>query len=249
VGSALLRPRLKAVGSFGRAGHTAHSTVVHGCAIAHTAEAMPPRCPATTGLRRSGRTWTPVCAAARGHVSAATDTAPSLDCPRCLLGCQATFLPPVGAATRSNRCGALLTLLPPRGPLRAPACGLPPSLPRPALASQTALWGRRAGSSRACHHTGASSSTADGTAAPPWRFAPISRPHTPGGSRFRLALGHEPGLHSGTGRAHTGVCQHPGGPLCSHGAALGVCGPARRWTSVAGTARAGRARSRLVELA
>jgi hypothetical protein len=45
VGSALLRPRLRAVGSFGRAGQAAHSTVVHGCAIVHAAEARPPRRP------------------------------------------------------------------------------------------------------------------------------------------------------------------------------------------------------------
>jgi hypothetical protein len=45
VGSALLRPRPRAVGSSGRAGHTAHSTVVHGSATAHAAEAMPPRLP------------------------------------------------------------------------------------------------------------------------------------------------------------------------------------------------------------
>jgi hypothetical protein len=52
VGSALLRIRLRAVGSFGRAGHTAHATVVHGCAIAHTAEAMPPRLPGHAKLTR-----------------------------------------------------------------------------------------------------------------------------------------------------------------------------------------------------
>ena len=45
VGSALLRPRPRAVGSPGRADQTAHSTVVHGSATAHTAEAMPPRRP------------------------------------------------------------------------------------------------------------------------------------------------------------------------------------------------------------
>jgi hypothetical protein len=38
------------------------------------------------------------------------------------------------------------------------------------------------------------------------------RPNTPGGSRFRLAPGHEPGLHLRAGRAHSGACQHPGGP-------------------------------------
>jgi len=37
--------------------------------------------------------------------------------------------------------------------------------------------------------------------------------------------------------------------LLGHGAAVGVCGPASLWTSVAGTARAGQARSRLAWLA
>src|SRR5712691_2901936 len=54
VGSALLRPRPRAVGSLGRAGHKEHSTVVHGCAIAHTAEAMPPRLP---GHQRLTHEW------------------------------------------------------------------------------------------------------------------------------------------------------------------------------------------------
>ena len=52
VGSALLRPRLRVVGSFGRGGHTAHSTIVHGCAIVHAAEAMPPRRPGHAKLTR-----------------------------------------------------------------------------------------------------------------------------------------------------------------------------------------------------
>jgi hypothetical protein len=38
-------------------------------------------------------------------------------------------------------------------------------------------------------------------------------------------------------------------PPIRHGAAMRMCGPARLWTSVAGTARAARARSCLVELA
>src|SRR4029077_783607 len=50
VGSAPLRPRQRAAGSFGGAGHEAHSTVVHGSAMAHTAEAMPPRLPVHHGL-------------------------------------------------------------------------------------------------------------------------------------------------------------------------------------------------------
>jgi hypothetical protein len=62
---------------------------------------------ATPGSRTSGRKGTPVSAAARGPVSAAADTASPLDCPRALLGCQATFLPPVGSATRSNSRYAL----------------------------------------------------------------------------------------------------------------------------------------------
>jgi hypothetical protein len=72
------------------------------------------------------------------------------------------------SARQRARTGAApwLTSLPPRGPPRAHACALLPSLSRPALAPQTALWGWRAGSSRACHHTRASSSTADGTADP-----------------------------------------------------------------------------------
>ena len=89
VGSALLRIRLRAGGSFGRAGHTAHATVVHGCAIAHTAEAMPPRLPGHAKLTRE---WSQRYACLRsgrrtGPCSLAhTDTA-RLDCPRLALGC------------------------------------------------------------------------------------------------------------------------------------------------------------------
>src|SRR6266581_2258214 len=54
VGSAPLRPRQRAAGSFGRTGHEAHSTVVHGSAMAHTAEAMPPRLP---GHHRLTHVW------------------------------------------------------------------------------------------------------------------------------------------------------------------------------------------------
>ena len=44
-------------------------------------------------------------AAARGPVRAVAEAAAPLDCPSCLLGCQATFWPPIGAATRLNgRC-------------------------------------------------------------------------------------------------------------------------------------------------
>jgi hypothetical protein len=120
VGSALLRPRLRAVGSFGRAGHTAHATVVHGCAIAHTAEAMPPRLPGHAKLTRE---WSQRYACLRsgrriGQCSLAhTDTA-RLDCPRLALGCQAMFWPPIGSATRSTRRCALPHLIAPRGAQR-----------------------------------------------------------------------------------------------------------------------------------
>jgi hypothetical protein len=163
---------------------------------------------ATAGLRPRGRTWTPVCAAARGPVRAAADTAPSLDCPRAPLGCQATFWPPVGSVTRSSRCCALSHRATPQGAPRAPACGLLPSLPHPALAPQTALWGWRAGSSCAWHHTGASSSTADGTADPRG-----GSPHQPGGSRFR----------------HTAWVQAAGALTTGQAATSGVHGAALRW--------------------
>lgn len=92
-----------------------------------------------------------------------------------------------------------------------------------------------------------------GFPAPPRTAPPTSVavcPHTPGGSRFRRVPGHKPGLQRarcarsshappGAGRAHTGACQHPGGPLLGHGAVVGVCGPACLRTSGAGTARAG----------
>jgi hypothetical protein len=167
VGSALRRPRLKAVGSVGRAGHTAHATIVHSCAMRHTAEARPPRRP---DRRKLAREWSEsLCQSAQPPAGRSVQRLrpPSLsDCPHCLPDCQAMFWPPSGVTTRSNRYGALPHCAAPQGPPRARACGLLPSLPRPALAPQTALWGRRAGSSRACHHTGASSSTADGTADP-----------------------------------------------------------------------------------
>ena len=74
------------------------------------------------GSRSSCRYGTPVCAAARGPVCAAADTAPRLDSPLARLGCQATFRPPVGAATRSNGCCALpCRSAPRRGTREAPA--------------------------------------------------------------------------------------------------------------------------------
>ncbi len=67
------------------------------------------------GSRTNGQQGTPVCAAARGPVSAAAETAPPLDYPRAPLGSQATFRPPVGSATHSNRRCALPPLAAPQG--------------------------------------------------------------------------------------------------------------------------------------
>ena len=60
-------------------------------------------------------TGAPVCAAARGPVSAAADTAPPLDCPRAPLGCQALCWPPWWGHTRSNGCGACAPTSAPQG--------------------------------------------------------------------------------------------------------------------------------------
>ncbi len=138
VGSAPLHPRQRAAGSFGRAGRgpTPPSSTA---APSHT---PPRRClrgvQATPGSRTSGRKGTPVSAAARGPVSAAADTPAPLDCPRKRLGCQATFRPPVGSATRSNRRCALLHLIAPQGAQEGRhrhRCALPvrliPATPQP----------------------------------------------------------------------------------------------------------------------
>src|SRR5216683_4265714 len=47
-----------------------------------------------------------------------------------------------------------------------------------------------------------------------------SRP-VPSAALRLAAPGHEPGLHPGAGRAHTGACQRLGGPLLSHGTTRG----------------------------
>src|SRR5215475_7118886 len=85
----------EAVGSFGGAGRepTPPSSTA---APSHT----PPRrglrgFQATTGSRSLCRHGMPVCAAARGSVSAAADIPLPLDCPRAWLGCQAAFLLPI----------------------------------------------------------------------------------------------------------------------------------------------------------
>jgi hypothetical protein len=137
----------EAAGSFGRVGRgpTPPSST------APPSHTPPRRClrgvQATPGSRTSGRQCTPVCPAARGLVSAAVKTAPPLDCPHARLGCQATFRPPVGTATRSNGCCALPYLHAPHGaqegrhrhrcalpvPL-GPATPLPPREGAPAIA-------------------------------------------------------------------------------------------------------------------
>src|SRR5262249_29740465 len=105
----------EAAGSFGRAGQepTPPSSTA---APSHT---PPRRClrgvQATTGSRSLCRHGMPVCAAARGPVSAAADTPLPLDCPRARLGCQVPFRPPIGSATRSIGRRALPPLIPPQG--------------------------------------------------------------------------------------------------------------------------------------
>ena len=130
----------EAAGSFGGAGRgpmPPSSTAAPSCA--------PPRrflrgVQATPGSRTSVRLGVPVSAAARGLVSAAADAPSPLDCPRGSLGCQATFWPPVGSATRSNgRCVLPYQLAPQgahegrhrrRGTLPVP---LMPATPQPPL--------------------------------------------------------------------------------------------------------------------
>jgi hypothetical protein len=69
-----------------------------------------------SGSRTSGRKGTPVCAAARGPVNAAADTAAPLGCPRARLGCQAAASGPPSARQRTRRAAApCLTHPPPRG--------------------------------------------------------------------------------------------------------------------------------------
>ena len=83
----------------------------------------------------------PVCAAARGPVSAAADTdARRWTAPALALGCQAMFWPPVGSATRSNRrCALPPSIRPPGGAhgRHRRRCALPvpliPATPAPPL--------------------------------------------------------------------------------------------------------------------
>ena len=107
----------EAAGSFGRAGQGAHATVVHGCAMRHTAEAVPPRCPGHHKLahERTDRYASQRSGRRTGQCSHAHTDAARLDCPRLALGCQATFWPPVGSATRSNGRCALPHLAAPQG--------------------------------------------------------------------------------------------------------------------------------------
>jgi hypothetical protein len=98
-------------------GLRAHATVVHGCAMRHTAEAKPPRC---SGRSKLAHEWSNMCACLRscpltGQSSHAQKDAARLDCPRAWLGCQAMFWPPIGSATRANRGCALPHLIAPQG--------------------------------------------------------------------------------------------------------------------------------------
>jgi hypothetical protein len=95
----------------------ARTTVIHGCATAHAAEAMPPRRPSNTRLahERSQRYACLRSGRRTGQCSHAHTDAARPDCPRLALGCQAMFRPPVDSATRSNSCCALPHLSAPQG--------------------------------------------------------------------------------------------------------------------------------------
>src|SRR5712691_1320203 len=95
----------------------AHATVVHGCAIAHGAEALPPRRPGhhRLALAPSSRYARQRSRPRTGQCSHAQEDAARPHCPRRPLGCQAAFWPPVGSATRSNRRYALPRLVAPLG--------------------------------------------------------------------------------------------------------------------------------------
>ena len=92
----------------------------------------------SSGSRTNGQEGTPVCAAARGPVCAAADTAPRLDSPRELLGCQAMLCPPGGGTRTRTDAAPVPPPPPPRGrtrkapaPLRSAraAASSPPSIP------------------------------------------------------------------------------------------------------------------------
>ena len=66
TGAALLHPRPQAAGSLGGAGHKAHATVVHGCAMGHATEARPPQRP---GHHKLTHEWSEnVCQSAQRSV-------------------------------------------------------------------------------------------------------------------------------------------------------------------------------------
>jgi hypothetical protein len=103
----------------------------------HTAEAVPPRCPGHHKLahERTDRYASQRSGWRTGQGSHAQKDAAQLDCPRLALSCQATFRPPVGAATRSNRRCALPPLAAPQGAAQGRhrhRCALPVPLVLPA---------------------------------------------------------------------------------------------------------------------
>ena len=136
-------------------GPRAHATVVHGCTMRHTAEAVPPRCPGHHKLahERTDRYASQRSGRRTGQCSHAQTDAARLDCPRLALGCQAMFWPPVGAATRSNSRCALPHLAAPQGAhegrhrrrcaLPVPWIPLAPSPPHGGFANRCAPEGRR----------------------------------------------------------------------------------------------------------
>ena len=98
-------------------GPRAHATVVHGCTMRHTAEAVPPRCPGHHKLahERTDRYASQRSGQRTGQCSHAHKDAARLDCPRLALGCQAMFCPPSARQRAQTAAAPCRTSLPPRG--------------------------------------------------------------------------------------------------------------------------------------
>jgi len=125
----------------------------------------------SSGSRTSCQKGTPVCAAARGPVSAAADAASPLDCPRARLGCQAMFLPHGGSRQRARPDAApCRTYPPPKGLRRKTPASPVPWVP---LAPQTPAGGFAA-RRRSCRYRGFAPLPAPGSGA-----ALLRRPRLP----------------------------------------------------------------------
>jgi hypothetical protein len=155
------------------------------------------------------------------------------------------FRPPIGSATRSNRCCAL----PHRdASQRAPTC----SCLRPAPVSASPFPGPADGAMgqarsllpRLPSYGGYQLHRTEDGPTGSCGGSPLYAWGLPFPTDAWARAGFAPRRWK---RPHRGL-PALSGPLLGHGGAVGVCGPASLWTSVAGTARAARARSRLAGL-